>query len=143
MSTSYQPWCLDCESGEWLDDCRDEEAIQALLLLAPKLAAFWPTLRALREGTGRWSGFHDARLSLGWDRWALDLKWWEAHAGHRLTVRNEYGGCRRECAEYFDCGACGGKNERCRRARGHEGPCAKWRDRDELYQVVERGEVKE
>jgi hypothetical protein len=47
--------------------------------------------------------------------------WFAKHAGHRVVVRDEYGGIMGDCGSWFGCDVCGHKGKRCVLPEGHDG----------------------
>jgi hypothetical protein len=121
MSCDYCVYCVDCA------DCHDEgsnhgdDIAAALIRLAPAIIQLAPHLAAFRKATDdERTASAEVCLTYGYQDARLDVGWFVLHAGHRLMVRNEYGGLSDECAEYFSCSGCRCK-KRCLRSKGHTG----------------------
>ena len=121
MSTDYGVYCIDCNDKYIIEDNHHIEFGRLLVRLAPKLAAFYPTLNELRDGAFG----SDVFLRVPYEN--IDLSYFAKHEGHNLIACNEYGECDDECAEYFRCSSCGDRKT-CRRLKKHDGDHSEKRD---------------
>ncbi len=124
MSTDWDVYCLDCEDEHGFYDANHQrDMMRSLATMGPQLAAFAPTMRALKT----MQAYTDVALHLQHDRYPVDFDWFEKHGTHRLIARDEYGHNDDECGTYFKCGACT-HQQQCRRAKEHEGDHSPDRD---------------
>lgn len=126
MSCDYDVYCIDCDDAHGFRDANHEDRLMAgLCKLGPQIAAVAPLMRAIDAIEG--AIYIDAHLHLQHDRYPIDFAWFEVHGNHRLLVRDEYGRCTDECAEYYQCETCAHR-KCCRRTKGHDGGHSDKRD---------------
>lgn len=115
MSADYHIHCEACDERHPTETRREDDL---LTLLSQR-----HLLAELSEFADR---LHDVSLKAEFGVVDLDaaLWWFLRHRGHRLVVRDEYGGLHDQCHQNIACGECGSR-KRCGLKHGHEGDCAR------------------
>ncbi len=136
MSTHYDIYCRTCSKG--LDAYEaDQTEMRVLLRLAPALSFLGRAVAAFRaSGSSEirpdvpYFSEHLPKIVVQACRYmgddsgpAFDVEWFLEHAGHDLSVRDEYGAFDDECSKWMRCSECGDSHH-CRLVKEHEGACS-------------------
>lgn len=113
MSTYYDIHCRTCDAAAGFHINRGEEQLALLVNWLDAWARVGEALHAQLNLDFKLWGDEGGSLG-GFPTFA------RAHAGHDVTVRDEYGGFVDKCCEWFNCPTCR-HGARCALDRGHEG----------------------
>lgn len=119
MSCDYDFFCVDCEEHCGLGDLNHAgEQLTEVLRHRDALAGLAAALGPLNSDRELMQSYHVARMA----------KFFAGHVGHRVRVRDEYGGFFDDCCEHVACGECG-SSYRCVLKQGHDGQHQHGRER--------------